>query len=147
MNLANEIDDRTVKEQLRDLGVQVVRRNTNTVTGVKWAKRGAHKKLKPPAVTISTNYIYFNVTAVTAIKPDRTRYEIGVGDYKNQKVLLMREGEGGYKASVKKDDKKGAVINSISLAGWLIDKGLKPGRYELVKLEKVQGGYMGVPAE
>ena len=47
MSLANEIDDRTVEQQLRDLGVEIVRKNSNnTVTGVRWAKKGGTQKAK-----------------------------------------------------------------------------------------------------
>ena len=63
MSLANEIDDRTVEQQLRDLGVEVIRKNSNAVTGVKWVKKGAHKKPNRPWVTVSSRSMYFNIAA------------------------------------------------------------------------------------
>lgn len=145
MSLANEIDDRTVEEQLRDLGVEVIRKNSNTVTGVRWVQKNK-KRSKPgkPAVTVSKKGLYFNVYATKMLKPNGKQYDFGAGDYQGKRVILLRESKNGYKLSFKE---RYATSHAISMVEQLLNDGIKLGRYELVKLEKVQGCYMGVPAE
>ena len=143
MSLANEIDDRTVEQQLRDLGVKIVRKNTNnTVTGVKWVKKGAHKKPKKPWVTVSSRSMYFNIATEGLLNNYAAKYNFGVGDYKGHKVLIMTENPKGYTITKRKSG--GGIISNKALTGWLLDNGLKRGRYNL---KAIKGGYMGVPAE
>jgi len=85
MSLANEIDDRTVEQQLRDLGVEVIRKNSNAVTGVRWAKKGAHKKPKKPWVTVSSRSMYFNVATERLLNNYSSKYNLGVGDFKGRR--------------------------------------------------------------
>lgn len=149
MSLANEVDDRTVEQQLRDLGVDVIRKNSNnTVTGVRWVQKNK-KRSKPgkPAITVGKKGLYFNVYATKMLKPNGKQYDFGAGDYQGKRVILLRESKNGYKLSFKEKCTRYAISHAISMVEQLLNDGIKLGRYELVKLERVQGGYMGVPAE
>ena len=143
MSLANEIDDRTVEEQLRDLGVGVIRKKSNAITGVKWVRKNTYKT--KPALTISTRRIYFNVAATKMLNLSSKRYDFGAGDYQEQRVILLFENDRGYKLTVVV---KGSCVSAVSSTSGLIrqlaDVKIKPGRYIL---HKIKGGYMGVPEE
>ena len=136
-----EADDRTVEEQLRDLGVGVIRKNSNnTVTGVKWVKKGAHKKPNRPWVTVGSRFMYFNVATERLLNNYSSKYNLGVGDYKGHKVFIMTENPKGY--TVTKRKLGGGIISNKALTGWLLANGLKEGRYNL---KAIKGGCMGVP--
>lgn len=150
MSLANDIDDRTIKQQLEDLNVEIVR-NRPTISGVKWATRS--KKTKPikrapkkPYINLSRHCLYFNVTATKLLDPAGKRFEFGAADYtqrgKTVKVLLLREVEKGYKLTTKKGDCRYAQIHVPGLRHQLVSQGLQYGKYELVR---VNDGWMGVP--
>ena len=142
MSLASEIDDRTVEEQLRDLGVDVIRKNSNnTVTGVKWVKKGAHKKPNRPWVTVGSCSMYFNTATKRLLNDYSSKYNLGVGDFKRQKVLIMTENPKGYTVTKRKLGGGGTISNK-ALTGWLLANGLKEGRYNL---KAIKGGCMGVP--
>ena len=129
-------------EQMNDLGVTVIKKNAGAVTGVKWARSKIYGK---PAITVGKKTLYFNVLAVEMLNPRGKRYEFGVGDYQGKRVILLREGERGYKLTFSKTKNRGsryAVAHSSGLFNQLTDAGIKPGRYII---SKVKGGWMGVP--
>lgn len=138
-----ETDDRSFTEQMADLGVEVVKKNLNEITGAKWARKYERKKPVKPFVTISRRQLYINVTATRMLNPAGKQFNIGAGNYGDQRVLLIRESAKGHKLSIyKQDSSTVAKSNSAGLAGWLLDHGLKPGRHELIA---IKGGWMGVP--
>jgi hypothetical protein len=138
VNLADSIDDRSISEQLRDLGVEIVQKNKKTITGAKWVEKHAQKKPKPPRVTVGKDYLYFNVVAAKLIKYPMS---IGVGTYEGKKVLLLKVDPDGYKVKVQKG-KGGVSVANGSLAKYLLLLGIKKGRHELIK---INDGWMGVP--
>lgn len=136
----HQTDDRSFKQQMSDLGVEVIKPD-NSVTGVKWAKKRAHKKPKPPRVTIGPRSMSFNVATVALLNNYTSKYDFGVGRYRGQKVLLISESADGY-AITKYKTWGGGIAGGKALMGWLLDRGIKPGRYKLVE---IKGGWMGVP--
>lgn len=149
MSLASDIDDRTVKQQLEDLNVEVIR-SRPTISGVQWAERGKiskprKRKPKTPFVRFMHYGIYFSVDAARALAPVGKHYSFGVADYtqrgKTIRVLLLREAEKGYKISLDKKRRIG-MNQTPGLRHQLATQGLQYGKYELVK---VNDGWMGVP--
>ena len=138
MSLANDIDDRTTAEQLRDLNVEVVQRNKKTITNAKWVEKNVQKKPKPPRVTVGDTYLYLNVVAARLIKHP---ISIGVGTYEGKKVLLVKIDPDGYKVKMHKG-KGGVCITNSCLAEHLLRLGIKKDRHELIK---INDGWMGVP--
>jgi len=136
-------DDRSTEEQLRDLGVEVIKKNTGAVTGVKWVQKSASRKPVQPSATISEKRLYINVAATKMLNSRGKSYGVGAGDYQGQRVLLLRESDHGYSLSIV--TAKGstyATSVATSLLHQLHRLGLKPGRYELIA---IKGGWMGVP--
>ena len=80
-------DDRSTEEQLRDLGVEVIKKNTGAVTGVKWAKRYAASNRGTPVINVGEESIYVNVTATEMLSPRGKRYDFGIGNYQGQRVI------------------------------------------------------------
>ena len=143
MSLSDAIDDRTVEEQLRDLGVEVIRKKSNAITGVKWVRKNAYKT--KPVLTIGARRIYFNVAATKMLNLPSKRYNFGAGDYQEQRVILLLESDHGYKMTIAtKGNCVSAVSSTSGLIRQLADIKIKPGRYFL---HKIKGGYMGVPEE
>ena len=135
-------DDRSTEEQLRDLGVEVVKKNAGAVTGVKWTKKSA-KNIGLPTITVGDKNIYVNAAATKMLNPRGKRYDFGTGSYQGRRVILIRESTRGYKLTIAVN--KGCVYANSAAEGLLrqlADAGLKPGRYELIA---IKGGWMGVP--
>lgn len=134
-------DDRSFEQQMADLGVDVIRKKSNTVTGVKWVRKNAYKT--KPALTVGARRIYFNVAATKMLNLSSKRYDFGAGDYQEQRVILLFENDHGYKITIAT---KGNCVTAVSSTSGLIrqlaDVKIKPGRYIL---HKIKGGYMGVP--
>ena len=136
MSLANEIDDRTVEEQLRDLGVVVERKNE--VAGVKWVfPRYITKKSLLISVTKKGVYLPANVDGL------KGKILLGTGTYRGNKVLLIKTDPKGYQLTIPTKGRRPHISNK-TVINQLMAAGLKPGYYELIK---IKGGYMGVPAE
>jgi hypothetical protein len=135
-------DDRSTEEQLRDLGVEVIKKNTGAVTGVKWAKRYAASNRGAPAINVGDKNIYVNAAATKMLNPRGKRYDIGTGDYQGQRVMLIRESARGYKLTIAVN--KGcvyAISSTLGLLQQLADAGIT-GRYNLIA---IKGGWLGVP--
>ncbi len=144
MSIANEIDDRTVEEQLRDLGVEVIRKNSNAVTGVKWVQKNKkHSKPGKPMVRVNKKGLYINTYATKMLKPNGKQYDFGTGNYQGKRVILLRESKSGYKFSIaRKDGSEYATTHTPGLVKQLLSAGIKQGRYILYE---IRGGWMGVP--
>ncbi len=138
----HQTDDRSFKQQMSDLGVEVIKPD-NSVTGIKWAKKHAVSNRGTPAIRIGERSIYINVTATEMLAPRGKRYAFGTGNYRGQKVILIRESATGYRLTITVN--KGCVYATSTAAGLLrqlAEAGIKPGRY---KLDAINGGWMGVP--
>jgi hypothetical protein len=150
MNLASKItgpaDDRTIKEQLEDLGVEVLRPK-NEVTGVTWVDKDVRIVSKrPPHMRIAEKCVTFNTSSRCLLKNYEPRFRIGIGAYEGKKVILLKEDPAGYKISACRH-RNGRVYGGRSgapgLLTWLHSKGVrKDCRYILFK---INGGWMGVP--
>lgn len=141
MSLASDIDDRTVAEQLRDLGVPVERPNME-VTGVKWvAPAGAHRASS--FIRVTQRGVYITIQMAEDL---RWRVMFGTGKLKGQTVLLIRHDPRGYKPCVPggRNNKKSRrpYIGSPRVLKELFAAGLKEGLYEP---RKAKGGWVGVP--
>lgn len=153
--VGSAIDDRTVAEQLRDLGLEVItnRPPPTQVTGVAWVKKNKWTRRKKigPHVTICKHHLYFNVTATELLSPVTKHFQIGGAKIGGRKGIIIREVKaGGYKISIV-DQKGRTSVYSMTAAPGLLkqlaDYGLKRGRYELVKAEGYEGVWLGVPEE
>ena len=130
MSLANEIDDRTTKEQLRDLGVL----EALTVENVRWIKPySSHPKSR--LVTVGKEHIRMPAFIVDDLGG---RMFIGTGKYRGSTVLLLKADKEGYKPCSMKTGRK-KVINAPGLIARLLKAGITPGCYEPVK---IKGGWM-----
>lgn len=136
-------DAETLGETLSNLGVKVERPNKTAVTGAKWARKYAARRPKPPAATVNKKRLYVNVTATELISPKNKQFNIGVGDFNGQRVLLIRESDEGYRLTIATSGSCTYSTSSVEgLLAQLFKFGLKPGRY---KLREIKGGWMGVP--
>lgn len=133
MSLASSIDDRTVGQQLRDLGVVEV--SKITVEGVRWLRpRSSHPR--SGLVTIGT------MVYLPAFVTDDLGEKIifGTGKYQGRAVLLIKaaENEKGYKHGGTKGSLK-RMINAPKMLERLKSAGVGRGLYEPVK---VRGGWV-----
>lgn len=150
MSLASDIDDRTIKEQIEDLNVEIIRTGRPKITGVSWVKRAcmarrAGRKPLKPFINFARYGLAFSVRATELLGVEDKKYSFGVADFQQgtataKKVLLLREDEKGYKITV---TRRGYGANQApGLIRQLQTAGLSHGRYELVQ---VNDGWMGVP--
>lgn len=142
MSLADEIDDRSTAEQLRDLGLEVVKKGAKqTVTDVKWVHRYSRRQV--PTVNINEKQLYFNTIAAPLVKAGRQKYAIGAATLKPDqiRVLLMRPDDKGRKLTL--GTKGGAQAGGKKLCPGLLAAGLQTGLYELRKAEA--GCWIGLP--
>ena len=142
-------DDRTVEDQLSDLGVPVERLNpAKNIEKVKFYNPknrlgGGMSK----TVTVGKSCLCFShdfKAACEEIKCEgmkRMRLKIGVGDYDGKKVLIMKPEAGGYAFNYSSTSHRGR-LGSANLIAWLKSQGLALGRYEIVR---AKGGFIGVP--
>jgi hypothetical protein len=152
VSLSSDIDDRTTAEQLRDLGVEVVRKSKKpTVANVSWAKcrrltvPRRWKNVKPH-ISINKTYLYFNVAAIRILKPDGKKYQFGACDLNGKKAMILREQERGYRITIRRAGGSEFGQNGApGLIRQLLKAGLDYGRYELVKAGGYDGVWMGVP--
>lgn len=138
MSLVSEIDDRTVAEQMRDLGVPIERPNRKRLTDVKWIHRTALRRA--PMVTIGKRMLYLNAVGVPLLRAEEQKYSFGVANFEGQKVLLLRPDDNGRKLTLMK--RGGAQVCGSALCPQLRDAGLNARYYVL---RKAIGGWMGVP--
>jgi hypothetical protein len=149
-------DDRSTEEQLRDLGVEVIRpkaKPTPKVTGVKWAQRRKvtrriKRRQQKPRITFCKYHLYFSVSATKILNPAGKSFEIGTCIMDGRKALILREDKKGYKITVAK--KKGCEFGQNGAPGLLnqlANAGLERGRYELVAAKGYDGVWLGVPVE
>ena len=148
MRLTDAIDDRTTAEQLRDLGVEVVKENKNTITGVRWADPEKGYNVKP-RVSITDSSVYFSTAAVEMIKPEGKKYRFGAGRLGGVKVLLLQkvgEDEKGYAIRVtgRGDRRPHGTASARGLRRQLHKAGIK-GRYELAMAEGHSDVWIGTP--
>jgi len=69
-SLADSVDDRTVRQQLEDLDLKIIRQKKQ-VTGVTWARKGAHRigtMVRPPHMRIADRCITFNPLRGSCLK-------------------------------------------------------------------------------
>ncbi len=143
MSLASEIDDRSVAEQLHDLGVPI-ERPKQEVTDVRWTSpSGKHKTSK--LIRVSKRGVYMTPQIAGDLQ---WQAMFGTGRYKGQTVLLIRHDAKGYKPSVpggrNNYKSRRPYVSSPRMLKELFDAGLKEGLYEPIK---IKGGWMGVPVE
>lgn len=131
-------DNRTVAEQMRDLGVPIERPKDTSLSGVKWISR--------PHVHGVTAYIRLTQKGIyltnDMAKDLDWRVMFGSGEYQKQKVILVKHDPKGYRLSGNKKSYPCAARPKVIKE--LLAAGLKPGRYEPVK---IKGGWMGMPVE
>ena len=144
-------DDRSIAQQLADLGVTVERSERakqNTITRIASYKPCYGPKPRRRTVKLNKSGLYFSADFRTACGGVE-RVMIDVGEYRGQRVLLIKPGDEGLKMSTTgphNQPRGGLVITSRRLAAWLIEQGITlGGMYEIVKLKS--GGFMGVPME
>ncbi len=126
-----DYDDRTVAEQLHDLGLE---KETITLEKIRWV-RPYSSHPRAGLVTVGKNVIHLPVFVVDDLGE---RVIIGTGRYQGRLVLLIRSSQKGYKAyGTDRGNKK--MINSAKLIEGLLRAGVKRGYYEPVK---VRGGWM-----
>ena len=148
MSLTDAIDDRTSEQQLRDLGVDVVKENKNTITGVRWADPEKGYNVKP-RVSITDSSVYLSTAAVEMIKPEDKKFRFGAGRLGGVKVLLLQkvgEDEKGYAIRVtgRVDRRPHGIASARGLRRQLHKAGIK-GRYELAMAEGHEGVWIGTP--
>lgn len=150
MSLASNVDDRTVRQQLEDLNVEVIDIGKPKITGVSWVKRASMagrvgRKPQNPAINFAHYGLNLNIRATALLDVENKKYSIGVADFQQgkmtAKVLLLREDEEGYRFTLHKKRRSGSS-QAPGLLRALLEAGLKHGRYELVK---ANDGWMGVP--
>ena len=143
MTLFNQstVDDRTVDDQLSDLGVPVERphpaKNLERVKFYTPGYRlggGMHK-----SVTVGKSCLYFSGYFKTACE-GAMRLRIGVGDYDGKRVLIIKPDPFGIAITYAKSGY--ARLGSKNIVGWLIEQGLSLGRYDI---RRAKGGFIGVP--
>lgn len=145
MTLFNQstVDDRTVDDQLSDLGVPVERphpaKNLEKIKFYNPGNRPGGKMSK--TVTVGKSCLYFSGDFKAACE-GATRLKIGVGDYDGKKVLIIKPDSGGIAITYAKTGY--ARLGSKNIVGWLLEQGLALGRYEI---SRVKGGFIGVPRE
>lgn len=150
-SFSDAADDRTIRQQIEDLNVEIVRTGRPKITGVSWVKRAcmarrAGRKPLKPFINFARYGLAFSVRATELLDVESKRYSFGVADFQQgtataKKVLLLRESEKGYKITMNKK-RRCAVNQAPGLVRQLLEAGLKHGRYELVQ---VNDGWMGVP--
>ena len=132
-----DYDDRSVAEQMRDLGLGLERPNKMDVTRARWID-GPYVQKRTNRITVTKVAIYF-----PGAMEDLDRVTLGVGQYKGSVVLLVKSDPKGFKLNqlTNRVTKRRAVQVKRAITD-LLALGLKPGLYEPVK---VKGGWMGVP--
>ncbi len=91
-------------------------------------------------MNIGKSSVYFGKNTVTKLENDK--YKLGVADYKNKKVIVIKADKEGHKLQ---NTKTGAGrIISKKLCNWLVASGAKLGKYNFIK---IKGGYIGVPGD
>lgn len=128
---AKDYDDRTVAEQLRDLGLE---KETITLEKIRWV-RPYSSHPRAGLVTVGKTSVSLPVFVIDDLGE---RVLIGTGKYQGRPVLLIRASQKGYKVySANHGNKK--MINSAKMVEGLLRAGVKRGYYEPVK---VRGGWM-----
>jgi len=148
-SLADSVDDRTVRQQLEDLDLKIIRQKKQ-VTGVTWARKGAHRvstMIRTPRMRIADKCITFNTSSRKMLKNFEPKFAFGVGSYEGKKVILLKEDPDGYRiSSSRAGDGRfyGGKTGAGGLLAWLRDRKVRNGSYELVE---INGGWMGLPME
>lgn len=139
--------DKTIGQQMEDLGVEVVKTtDRNTVTDVTWARRYLNVVDEPPVITVGKERLYLNGSATHLLYEDEARYDFGVGNYRNKKVLVIRRNDkGGYKITPRRRGGRGSTAGGAGLPGYMEARGLPRGtRYRVVEVNQ---GWIGLKIE
>ena len=131
--------DRTFREQMDDLGVEIVATNKTS-----WYSETPGRQLSRSwlgdKISVNRSCISVGKGAVDMLVPGKV-YDIGVKEISGYMCLTFRP------------DPKGVAVGSCrgsashrmgyqALVDWLVAQGIKYGRY---RLKKVKGGFLGVP--
>ncbi len=152
-------DDRTYEEQMEDLGVEVVKVHKipvasgsssllknddddfNKIKNTVWFKKTDAKNLSKTHFNFNGNYIMLHSDFVKELNSERVN--IGVAEFRGQKVIRLQPSSTGYKIS--KNKKVSFKLGASGVSKKLVEAGIKLGIYEAKKL--ASGGYIGVLVE
>ena len=141
--MIDENDDRSFEEQMDDLGVEVVKPQTE----IEWYKIGKAKSkgkhglkdkisVNTGGITLGgkiAEKIGINVKVNVAIA--KTKSPTG----KEKVTFILKPGKDGLK--IVKTKTNSCRIGSRALMEWLVNNGIKKGQYGI---KKIEGGYMAV---
>jgi len=133
--------DRSFKQQMEDLGVEVVKPE------LEWYKPATVRRTSGLKDRISINKcgITFGKDAIAKIeKAEDGKVFISIGIIKTKKrnVMAIKPGKGKGGFTVTKTSKQSHRIGTKKLVKWLAERGIEQGVYEL---RAVEGGFVAVP--
>ena len=130
--IPSNVDDRTVEEQMADLGVEVVKPK------ITWYKT-THQRLKDK-ISLTKDCFTFGSEVVEKIGADSllnfALYEKGDKKY----IAIQASKKDGLR--LHKTKTNSYRVSSQALASFFIEQGLPLGKY---KLHEIKGGWLAVP--
>ena len=136
-------DDRSFSQQMADMGVEVVKKEANQLENIKWLppRSGKLTALKNK-ISINKNAISIGKEVAEMLDDSiNKKLQFAVAEYKNKKVLVIKNSKVGYKISVSSggnSDKTG----SVALVKKIVGNGLPLGIY---RTQKAKGGIICIP--
>lgn len=137
-------DDRSVEQQLQDLGVYEPPKPTTPVTNVVWIPRFAPKR-KDDLVTVRPKSINLGAKVINMLGCDRLL--VGMGKMGGQDVLLFRpapDDSKAFKVTVESRGSRRGRLDQESILKELRERNFPTGDYTM---RKAKNGFVAVPAD
>ncbi len=139
--------DRTVEEQMNDLGVEVIKKKEEpkeqlkvVATYAPWSRREVYYF---NGIKVTKGYIYVFPKAVEMFG-DEYMDMIQVCEYKGKRCIAFKVSEQERGLKIKRFQNGSAKIQSRNLTTWLNQHGIEEGVY---KLKKVKNGFIAIKEE
>ena len=131
-------DDRKFKQQMADLGVEVVKPKTEICWYKSMTQRSGKVGLKDK-ISLTKSCLTFGGEVVEKIGAD-SLLNFGLYEKNGKKYIVLRTSKDGLKLS--KTKANSCRVGSKALAQWLLEQGMPLGRY---RLQEIKGGWLAVP--
>ena len=132
-------DDRNFKQQMADIGVEVVKPKTEICWYKSMTQRSGKVGLKDK-ISLTKSCLTFGSEIVEKIGAD-SLLNFGLYEKNGKKYIAIRTSKkDGLRLTKTKTNS--CRVGSKALAQWLLEQGLPLGRY---RLQEIKGGWLAVP--
>jgi hypothetical protein len=131
-------DDRNFKQQMEDLGVEVVKPKIEISWYKTMTQRSGRVGLKDK-ISLNKNCLTFGSEVVEKIGAD-SLLNFGLYEKNGKKYIVLRTSKDGLRLTKTKTNSY--RVGSEALAQWLLEQGMPLGKY---RLQKIKGGWLAVP--